>query len=82
MAELSGNFLYAAFLVYLIAVPIFGGAIRGNKDKRAGKTDGPTLESPFLLSGLFATLGISSQGGLPAAMRRSAICLNSPPLLA
>lgn len=34
MAELSGNFLYAAFLVYLIAVPIFGGAIRGNKDKK------------------------------------------------
>lgn len=33
MAELSGNFLYAAFLVYLIAVPIFGG-IRGNKNKK------------------------------------------------
>ncbi len=82
MAELSGNFLYAAFLVYLIAVPIFGGAIRGNKGKRASLTDGPTLESPLLLSVFSAIWDISSQGGMPAAMHQSAICLNSPPPLA
>ncbi|MCG8397672.1 c-type cytochrome biogenesis protein CcsB [Bacillus atrophaeus] len=37
MAELSGNFLYAAFLVYLIAVAFFGGAIRGKRGRKDGK---------------------------------------------
>ncbi|MCY8987782.1 c-type cytochrome biogenesis protein CcsB [Bacillus atrophaeus] len=37
MAELSGNFLYAAFLLYLIAVAFFGGAIRGKRGRKDGK---------------------------------------------
>lgn len=76
MAELSGNFLYAAFLVYLIAVPIFGGAIRGRKNKKTGQTGGRRSGLPFRLSVFSATWAILLQGGLPAAMRLSATCLN------
>lgn len=34
MVELSGNFFYVVFFVYLIVVLIFGGVICGNKDKK------------------------------------------------
>ncbi|TWT28285.1 c-type cytochrome biogenesis protein CcsB [Planomicrobium sp. CPCC 101110] len=44
LAEMSSNFLYAAFIAYLIATFVFGGAVKGNKtgtynsESRWGKT--------------------------------------------
>jgi cytochrome c-type biogenesis protein CcsB len=44
LAEMSSNFLYAAFIAYLIATFVFGGAVKGNKtgtynsEGRWGKT--------------------------------------------
>jgi len=44
LAEMSSNFLYAAFVAYLIATFVFGGAVKGNKtgsynsEGRWGKT--------------------------------------------
>ncbi len=82
MAELSGNFLYAAFLVYLIAVPIFGGAIRGNKDKKGRPNRWANIGITLSIVGFFCHLGYFITRWAATAMRLSAICLNSPPLLA
>lgn len=57
MAELSGNFLYAAFLVYLIAVPIFGGAIRGNKDKKGRPNRWANIGITLSIVGFLCHLG-------------------------
>ena len=32
LAEISSNLLYVAFLAYLIATFVFGGAVKGNKE--------------------------------------------------
>ena len=38
MAELSSNFLYAAFILYLIATFLFGGSIKDKTRSRGKET--------------------------------------------
>ncbi|MGA4836698.1 c-type cytochrome biogenesis protein CcsB [Bacillus velezensis] len=57
MAELSANFLYAAFLIYLIAVPVFGGAIRGTKGAKDGKGRWSAIGITLTIFGFLCHLG-------------------------
>ncbi|MGG0412812.1 c-type cytochrome biogenesis protein CcsB [Peribacillus simplex] len=58
MAELSSNFLYAAFLLYLIATFLFGGSI---KDKRGAEEK---KQNKWAKLGIFITiLGFAAQIG-------------------
>ncbi|MFE5427216.1 c-type cytochrome biogenesis protein CcsB [Peribacillus simplex] len=58
MAELSSNFLYAAFLLYLVATFLFGGSI---KDKRGGEEKKQNIWAKL---GIFITiLGFAAQIG-------------------
>ena len=72
MAELSGNLLYTAFFLYLIATFLFGGSIkvktrrRGKETKQMGYIG--DFRSPSL--GLWRKLGILSLDGLLLDMHR------------
>ncbi|CAH0182186.1 Cytochrome c biogenesis protein CcsA [Peribacillus sp. Bi96] len=58
MAEVSSNFLYAAFLLYLVATFLFGGAI---KDKRGAEEK---KQNKWAKLGIFTTiLGFAAQIG-------------------
>lgn len=76
MAELSANFLYAAFLIYLIAVPVFGGAIRGTKGAKDGKGRWSAIGITLTIFDFFVISATSLRDGRQADMRLSAICLN------
>lgn len=58
MAELSSNLLYVAFVAYLIATFVFGGAVRGNKEG-SFKSEGRWGKVAFVITliGFFSHLG-------------------------
>ncbi|WP_285766269.1 c-type cytochrome biogenesis protein CcsB [Peribacillus sp. SI8-4] len=58
MAEISGNFLYAAFILYLIATFLFGGSI---KDKRGAEEKKQNKWAKFAIS--VTILGFAAQIG-------------------
>ncbi|MEH7898455.1 c-type cytochrome biogenesis protein CcsB, partial [Bacillus pumilus] len=58
MAAVSENLLFAAFLLYLAAVPFFGGAIKGKK-----KVDGPRRNKAALIGITLTIIGFLSQFG-------------------
>ncbi|MCM3610908.1 c-type cytochrome biogenesis protein CcsB [Planococcus sp. MERTA32b] len=58
MAEISSNLLYAAFIAYLIATFVFGGAVKGNKEG-SFKSEGRWGKIAFTITviGFLAHLG-------------------------
>src|SRR5690606_16981111 len=58
LAEMSSNLLYVAFIAYLIATFVFGGAVKGNKEGTF-KSEGRWGKAAFIITliGFIAHLG-------------------------